>query len=90
MLLPDGTGRYSIRSFVLSVSAFDAETERLVDQGLRRCCTQIIVAHRLSTIRDAGQIVVMENGRIVQSGTHQSMNTSLVSPYVRLILDSGT
>ena len=56
-----------------ATSALDAESERLVQRALANLMsdkTSIVIAHRLSTIRRADLIVVMERGRIIQTGTH--------------------
>ena len=56
-----------------ATSALDAKSELLVQQALDKIKsnrTTIIVAHRLSTIRDADTIVVLKNGQVVESGTH--------------------
>jgi ABC-type bacteriocin/lantibiotic exporter with double-glycine peptidase domain len=67
-----------------ATSALDPETERLVDAALRRRgCTQILVAHRLSTIRDADRILVMEEGQLVQEGHHRDLVLAR-GPYRRL------
>ncbi|WP_375545610.1 ABC transporter ATP-binding protein [Janibacter hoylei] len=59
-----------------ATSSVDTRTERLVQQAmaaLRGDRTSFVIAHRLSTIRDADLIVVMEEGRIVEQGTHETL-----------------
>jgi ABC-type bacteriocin/lantibiotic exporter with double-glycine peptidase domain len=69
-----------------ATSALDAETERkLIANLTRRGCTQVVVAHRLSTIRDADLILVMDQGRVIQQGTHESLSQDPKGAYVQLI-----
>ena len=54
-----------------STSSLDSENEKMITQYLRKQgCTQIIIAHRLSTIQDADKIYVVDQGKIIESGTH--------------------
>ena len=73
-----------------ATSALDAETERLVDEALRRrACTQILVAHRLSTIRDADRILVLDQGRLVQQGRHEVLLAETDGPYAALVAEGA-
>jgi ATP-binding cassette subfamily B protein len=59
-----------------ATSNVDVHTETLIEQGLRRLVagrTAIVIAHRLSTIRGAGRILVLENGQVVEDGTHEEL-----------------
>ncbi|WP_135556830.1 ABC transporter ATP-binding protein [Paenibacillus cymbidii] len=58
-----------------ATSAVDMETERSIQQGLRRmrACTTFIIAHRISSLQHADEIVVLEGGEVVQRGTHAQL-----------------
>ena len=59
-----------------ATSALDTESERLVQQAIDRLMqdrTVLVIAHRLATVRDADEIVVLDEGRIVERGTHEEL-----------------
>ncbi len=59
-----------------ATSSVDVETERQIQQAMDRMVegrTTFAIAHRLSTLRDAGRLVVMDEGRIVEQGTHAEL-----------------
>jgi ABC-type multidrug transport system fused ATPase/permease subunit len=59
-----------------ATSSLDSESERLVQEALEELMknrTSIIIAHRLATIREADSILVLENGTILESGSHQEL-----------------
>ena len=59
-----------------ATSALDSESEQLVQHALERLLenrTALVIAHRLSTVQDADEIIVMDQGKIVERGTHESL-----------------
>ena len=61
-----------------ATSALDAQSERLVQDALGRLMrgrTTMVIAHRLATVRAAGRIIVMDNGKLVEQGTHGELSS---------------
>lgn len=59
-----------------ATSALDAESEHLVQEALdrlQRGRTTLVIAHRLSTVRSADRVVVLDSGRVVQEGSHDEL-----------------
>ncbi|HEY8158035.1 MAG TPA: type I secretion system permease/ATPase [Methylobacter sp.] len=70
-----------------ATSALDYESERIIQTNMKAICqgrTVLIIAHRLSAVRDANRIIVMERGQIVETGTHAELLDNEAGHYSRL------
>lgn len=80
-------GNPRILIFDEATSALDYESEHIIQTNMQRICrgrTVFIIAHRLSTVRQATRIVVMDKGRIVEEGTHEQLVAKENGAYQRL------
>src|SRR5204862_561073 len=80
-------GNPRILVFDEATSALDVESERIVHDNMKAIChgrTVIVIAHRLSAVRDAHRIVVMDEGRIVEAGPHAELLQREAGHYARL------
>ena len=75
-----------------ATSSIDTRTEQLVQQGMDTIMkgrTTFVIAHRLSTVRNADQIIVLDHGRIVESGSHAEL-MALRGRYYQLCIGDDT
>ncbi|MCJ8170771.1 type I secretion system permease/ATPase [Pseudomonas sp. A3.4] len=80
-------GNPRILIFDEATSALDYESERIIQQNMQAICrgrTVIIIAHRLSAVRDANRILVMDRGQIVEQGNHAELLNHQAGHYSRL------
>jgi len=80
-------GNPRILIFDEATSALDYESERIIQQNMQSICagrTVIIIAHRLSAVRDANRILVVDRGQIVEQGSHAELLTHQAGHYSRL------
>jgi subfamily B ATP-binding cassette protein HlyB/CyaB len=80
-------GNPRILIFDEATSALDYESERIIQQNMQIICkdrTVIIIAHRLSAVRDANRIIVMDRGQIVEQGSHSELLAHQAGHYSRL------
>lgn len=71
-----------------ATSALDYESERIIQNNMQAICkgrTVIIIAHRLSAVRNADRIVVIDRGQIVEQGSHAELATHQAGHYARLL-----
>lgn len=71
-----------------ATSALDYESEKIIQDNMKTICqgrTVIIIAHRLSAVRNADRIIVMERGQIVESGHHNDLAANTTGQYARLL-----
>lgn len=78
-----------------ATSALDYESERVIQENMKHICrdrTVFVIAHRLSTIRNANKIIVMEQGKVVEQGSHEELLNRTNGYYSRLhkIQSGGT
>ncbi|MBI4996913.1 MAG: ATP-binding cassette domain-containing protein, partial [Rhodocyclales bacterium] len=70
-----------------ATSALDYESERIIQNNMKAICqgrTVIVIAHRLSAVRDANRIIVLDRGRIVEAGSHAELLGHEAGHYSRL------
>lgn len=70
-----------------ATSALDCESERIIRQNLRQIAkgrTVLIIAHRLATVRDCDRIIALQDGKIAEDGTHESLLSTPSSIYAKL------